>query len=56
MIFKCKYPCYRILKTDGYIEFCKGEYRTEDKEEINLLKTIKDVTFEETKVAKSTKK
>lgn len=57
MIFKCsKYPCYKVVKNNGYIQFSKGEYRTEDKEEIALLKTINDVTFEENKVAKNTKK
>lgn len=44
MIFKCnKYPCYRIVFKNGYIQFSKGEYRTEDKEEIQALESIKEV-------------
>lgn len=47
MIFKCsKHPCYKVVKDNGYIQFSKGEYRTEDKEEIKLLKTINDITTE----------
>jgi len=47
--FTSKYPNLIAWHGDKKLKFTNGVYRTDDKEEIDFLKTIKDITFVEKK-------
>lgn len=45
MLFGCeKYPSLTVCYKEGYIKFTYGSYETEDKELIEVLRGISDIT------------
>lgn len=45
MLFGCeKYPSLTVCYKEGYIKFTHGSYETEDKELIEVLRGISDIT------------
>lgn len=45
MLFGCeKYPSLTVCYKEGYIKFAHGSYETEDKELIEVLRGISDIT------------